>query len=231
MLGRSPCVRPPSISSGGSQVSRLTAGIEAVALEVVARAGELNELDARAGDGDLGVTLSRGARAVLQVLPGLAGAGPAEVLRTCGATLAREAPSTSGTLVATALLRAARAAGEVGEAPDAASVRALLDAGRAGIAERGGAEPGSKTMLDGLVPAVAAASVEAERGASLEAGLAAAAAAADAGARATVDMVPRHGRAGWLAERSAGHEDAGARLVAIVLSAAAGFAAGRGAAT
>jgi phosphoenolpyruvate---glycerone phosphotransferase subunit DhaL len=41
--------------------------------------------------------------------------------------------------------------------------------------------------------------------------------AADAGARETVEMRPRHGRAGWLAERSAEHEDAGARLVAIRL--------------
>jgi dihydroxyacetone kinase len=48
-----------------------------------------------------------------------------------------------------------------------------------------------------------------------------AATAADAGARATASMAAKVGRAGWLAERAAGHEDAGARLIAVAFAAAA----------
>jgi dihydroxyacetone kinase len=78
-------------------------------------------------------------------------------------------------------------------------------------------------MLDALMPAAAAAN---EPAATTAAALAAAATAADAGAAATTTMTARFGRASWLAERSAGHEDAGARLVAIMLAAAAARAAG-----
>src|SRR6185295_93973 len=95
----------------------------------------------------------------------------------------------------------------------------LLDAAREGIAQRGGAAPGAKTMLNALGPAAEAAAAAAGERLSLEDAFDRAAVAADAGARATVSMQPRHGRAGWLPERSAGHEDPGARLVAIVLSA------------
>ena len=79
-----------------------------------------------------------------------------------------------------------------------------------------------------LVPAAQAATTSAHEGASLLEALDAAAAAADRGAQATRSMVPRLGRAGWLPERSAGHEDAGARMVAIILLAAAGANRGLG---
>jgi dihydroxyacetone kinase len=201
-------------------VSRLLVGLRDVAEEVVASAPQLNQLDAQAGDGDLGVTMTTAAKIVLELLPTLHGQPPAEVLRTCGAAIARGAPSTSGTLVATGLMRAGRAANEA-DGESASLVPATLDAARSGIQERGKAEVGSKTMLDALVPAVHAARLACENGREIEAALAAAAEAADEGARSTTSMQPRHGRAAWLADRSAGHEDAGARLVAIMLAAAA----------
>jgi dihydroxyacetone kinase-like protein len=196
-------------------VSALAAGLRGSAEAVLESAPELNRLDAQAGDGDLGVTMAAAARIVIDLLPELEGQPAADVLRACGAALARETPSTSGTLVATGLLRAARAADEGADA-----VARALDAARQGIAERGKAELGSKTMLDALAPAAEAAAAAAARGEDAEGQLTAAAEAADAGAKATVSMEPRHGRAGWLAERSAGHEDGGARLVAIALAGA-----------
>lgn len=203
--------------------------LRAVAEGVRAERDALNRLDGQAGDGDLGVTMGTAAQLVLELLPGVEAKTPAEILKACGLSLARGAPSTAGTLVATGLLRAGKAA-EVRAAGDAATLAALLDAARAGIAERGKAEAGSKTMLDALIPACAAASAAAAGGESLQQALERAATAADAGARATVDMRPLHGRAGWLVERSAGHEDAGARLVAIALRLAADATAGPAAA-
>jgi len=200
-------------------MSRLVAVIGFVAERVLASASELNRLDAAAGDGDLGVTMSTAARAVLGSMPDLAGQSPSDVLRICGTTLAREAPSTSGTLLATGLLAAGRElAGDPGS--DGATLSRLLAAATDAIASRGGAGAGSKTMLDALIPAAAAAADSARRGDDLGTGLEAAARAADDGTQATTSMVPRFGRAGWLPERSAGHEDPGARLVAIILDSA-----------
>jgi dihydroxyacetone kinase len=201
-------------------VNRLLACLRAVAEEVVSSAPRLNELDGHAGDGDLGVTMATAAKIVLDLLPSLDGSSAADVLKACGTGIARGAPSTSGTLVATGLLRAGRVAVEP-EASGVSLLSAALDAARAGIQERGKAEVGAKTLLDALVPAVKAVGLASENGSDMETVLAAAAAAADAGARATTSMEARHGRAGWLAQRSAGHEDAGARLVAIMLAAAA----------
>jgi dihydroxyacetone kinase-like protein len=196
----------------------LLEALRSISEEMRERANELNELDGWAGDGDLGVTVSTAAGVILGLLPELEEATTQNVLKQCGTAVAREAPSTAGTLIATGLLRAAQAASDA--QGDAATLARLLEASRAGISELGGAQLGSKTMLDALVPAVKAATEAAARGESLAYALGAAADAADVGAKATVSMQPRHGRAGWLAERSIGHEDGGARLVAMVLAAA-----------
>lgn len=195
--------------------------LRAVAEAVRASADELNRLDARAGDGDLGVTMRTGASIVLDLLPALEGSTTAETLKACGLALARGAPSTAGTLVASGLLRAGREAETRDPEDPAVTLAALLRAACQGIGERGKAEVGSKTMLDALVPAAEAAERTAAVNASVREVVAAAAAAAEEGARATTTMRAVHGRAGWLAERSVGHEDAGARLIAICLRAAA----------
>ena len=192
------------------------AAVERAAERVRENADDLNRLDSAAGDGDLGITMSAAAAAVIELLPGLEGKSATDVLQAFGRAIARSAPSTSGTLLATGLLRAAKAMGSE-DAPAAAA--AGLEAARAGIADRGGAEEGSKTMLDALAPAARAAAEAARAGWTLADTLRAAAVAADAGATATIGMRAQHGRAGWLADRSSGHEDAGARFVAVLISA------------
>jgi dihydroxyacetone kinase-like protein len=193
-----------------------------VALEVAGAADELNRLDAAAGDGDLGVTMRLASSAVLDALPEVMGKPVADVLRACGSAIARNAASTGGTLIAIALLRASTAAGQLPpETPPVEAFALVLTAAADGIADRGKATVGSKTMLDALVPAADAVSRCSARGDSLEMALQEAAKAADLGADATRSMRAVHGRAGWLADRSEGHEDAGARLVAIAFRAAA----------
>jgi dihydroxyacetone kinase-like protein len=195
--------------------------LRAAANALIAHADELNRLDAQAGDGDLGVTMTTAARAALDILDGPPGRAVGDLLRTSGAAIAQKAPSTSGTLLATGLLRAARAIGSDGSIEGSVALAAALEAATVGIAERGKADIGSKTMLDSLAPASEAANQTAKAGGSLADCLTAAAEAARAGAAATASMRAVHGRAGWLADRSAGHEDAGARMVAILFDAAA----------
>jgi dihydroxyacetone kinase len=198
-------------------MSKLTRVIEAVANDVLAAQSELNRLDAVAGDGDLGATMATGANALLATLPEMQDLDLAATLRRCGTEMARKAPSTSGTLLATACLRAAGAAtGVDGETATSVAAR-LVEAAMAGIQQRGKAQVGDKSMLDALGPAVTSLQESASAGRDLEQALASAAAAATAGADTTRCMRARVGRAGWLADRSDGNVDAGAHLMALLL--------------
>jgi dihydroxyacetone kinase len=204
-------------------MSELGRVIEAVANDVVAAQSELNRLDGIAGDGDLGATMATGASALIAALPEINDLDLAAALRRCGTELARKAPSTSGTLIATACLRAGGAAASdtLASGESATSVAArLVDAGLAGIQQRGKAQIGDKTMLDALDPAATALREAAGQDAALPAALASAAMAAQAGAEATRGLRARVGRAGWLADRSEGSLDAGAYLIALIFDSA-----------
>jgi dihydroxyacetone kinase len=203
-------------------MTTLTRVFGMIADDIIAAQAELNSLDAVAGDGDLGLTMTTAAEAVKALLPELEGMELGAALKRCGVELARKAPSTSGTLFATALLRAGTAAGQDStsrEAPVAALAH-LLAAAVEGIQQRGKAKPGDKTLLDALVPASDALAAASAAGINLQAALQQAADAARAGAEGTRGLRPRVGRASWLADRSEGHEDGGAHLVALVFASA-----------
>jgi dihydroxyacetone kinase-like protein len=205
------------VAGDGSALEEILAAIAAGLRDA---RDELNRLDGIAGDGDLGLTAGRAADALDEVRPTLSADDPGGAARAIGMALAKRAPSTGGTLVAFACLAAGKA-----DVPAPASglqaTAALLAAARDEIARRGKVAEGDRTMLDALAPAVAALEAAATNGATPRDAAAAAARAADEGARATAGMEATTGRAGWLADRARGNEDAGARLVAIVLEAAA----------
>jgi phosphoenolpyruvate---glycerone phosphotransferase subunit DhaL len=85
--------------------------------------------------------------------------------------------------------------------------------------ELGAAESGDKTMVDALRPAAVALRAAVDDGAPLAEALEAAASAAADGARATVPMQARKGRASYLGERSIGHEDPGAASTTLIVAA------------
>jgi len=202
-------------------VSTLAEVMAGVAADMAGRHDELNRLDAAAGDGDLGNTVAIAAQAVRRTVDASDDANPAALLRRCGADVATAAPSTTGTLTARGLLGAARAVDTAGDEPPVRLLYLGFAAALAAIQAAGKAAPGDKTMIDALAPAVAALSEYAEADAQLSDALAAAATAARLGAEQTKDMTAKAGRARWLAERSYGAEDAGARFVALVLESAA----------
>jgi dihydroxyacetone kinase-like protein len=101
-----------------------------------------------------------------------------------------------------------------------------LDAGLTGIMERGKAEPGDKTMVDALSPAVDAMEAVIKSGGDLAAAVTSACVAAAAGRDATVPLVARKGRASYLGERSAGHMDPGAASMSLLFDALAEELAG-----
>ena len=194
--------------------------LEAVAEVLVAQRDRLTELDREVGDGDLGISLARGAAAVLAECPGYPGDdGPAAVLRAVSATVRRSVGGTSGPLYAVLLLRAAAAL----TAPGAGTgPRAWADALRAatdGVREIGGAEVGDRTMLDALAPAAVTFSAQLEEGADWQTALTAAVEEAKDGADATAGVIARLGRSSYLGDRVLGHPDPGAEAVAVWLAA------------
>ena len=181
----------------------------------------LSELDRQIGDGDHGENLHRGYTAVVARLDALTEppAQVGDVLKLVATTLMSTVGGAAGPLYGTAYLRAAKVTGL--ESLDAPGVVALLEAGLEGIAARGKAVPGEKTMVDAWAPAVAAAQGAAGDGEGPEGVLEAAARAAEEGAVATDPLVATKGRASYLGERSAGHRDPGAASSALLLRAAA----------
>lgn len=200
------------------------AWIRAAAAAVGRAEEQLTALDAAIGDGDHGSNLRRGFTAVLAALDDAGSDGSAgfdsagALLRTVGSTLLAKVGGASGPLYGQAF----RVAGA--ELPPDAGPAACADALAAGLAAvraLGGAEPGDKTMVDALAPAVDALRTAAAAGAALAGATAAAADAAEQGARATTPLQARRGRASYLGPRSVGHQDPGATSAALIVRALA----------
>lgn len=186
----------------------------------------LIDLDRVIGDADHGENLDRGFSAVVAKLDaGDAPGTPAEVLKLVAMTLMSTVGGAAGPLYGTAFLRAATSLGDAAEV-DSGAVAEMISAARDGIVARGKAEVGDKTMIDAWTPAAESAGTAAQAGATAPEVLAAAANAAHAGAVATEPLIARKGRASYLGERSAGHQDPGAVSTALILQAAAEAAGG-----
>ncbi len=205
----------------------VVAWVRAFAAAVAREREYLTELDAAIGDADHGINMERGTQAVLTGLDvaaaGAAGLGP--LLKSIGMTLVSSVGGAAGPLYGTLFLAMGTAAGEATELSPAGWA-AALDAGVAGVRARGKAELGDKTMLDALLPAVEALKSAVASGLPLEASLRQSAAAGREGMTATVALVARKGRASYLGERSAGHQDPGATSSWLLLQTAAETLAG-----
>lgn len=190
--------------------------IRAVAAALKSAEPELTRLDSAVGDGDLGISLTRGAQSMEAAFDTLDLQHPARALAQLAALLRRSLGGTSGPLYTMALLRAATSlAGEKSVDDPDAWARALK-AGYEGMMALGGAAPGDRTMLDALVPAAQAL---ADTRGDAPARIAAMHEAAIAGAEATRTMLPRRGRSSYLGERTTGHPDPGAVAVSIWMGA------------
>lgn len=186
---------------------------------LTAARADLTELDRQIGDGDHGENMHRGFQAVVAKLDdGTERTQVGEVLKVVATTLMSSVGGASGPLYGTAFLRASKATER--DELDGSSVVAMLEAALEGVTTRGKATTGEKTMVDAWQPAVDAAAGVAQDGGDPVAVLRAAAEAADTGAASTIPLVATKGRASYLGERSAGHEDPGARSTALLLGAA-----------
>ncbi|WBQ08570.1 dihydroxyacetone kinase subunit DhaL [Kribbella sp. CA-293567] len=182
-------------------------------------AAYLTELDSAVGDADHGSNMDRGFAAVVAVLDESSFESVDELLKKAGMTLVSKVGGASGPLYGTFLLRFGTALAGVEVTP--ATVGEALKAGVGGILARGKAELGDKTMYDAWAPALEAYDAAVASGADLGGALTAAAEAAAKGRDATTPLVARKGRASYLGERSAGHQDPGATSTTLLLESAA----------
>jgi phosphoenolpyruvate---glycerone phosphotransferase subunit DhaL len=177
------------------------------AAEVAENRAYLTKLDGAIGDGDHGTNMDRGMKKALERLESTDGDDIGASLKAVGMALVSSVGGAAGPLYGTLFLQMGQATAGKSEI-DLAGFTEALDAGVQGVIRRGKAEPGDKTMLDALGPAL-----EALRGSGdddVAGALERAAEAAREGMEATVPMVARKGRASYLGERSAGHQDPGA---------------------
>ncbi|MFE3191372.1 dihydroxyacetone kinase subunit DhaL [Nocardia sp. NPDC059240] len=195
----------------------VAAWVREFAALIDAHADELTALDAAIGDADHGTNMQRGMAAAVAALSDSTPETPAEVAKQTALVLIRTIGGASGPLFGTFFLRFAAAVESGSDITDfARAFRAGLD----GVIARGKAEPGDKTMVDTLGPAADALDKAVAGGADAAAALDAAVAAAAAGRDATTPLVARKGRASYLGERSAGHQDPGATSAALLVAAA-----------
>jgi dihydroxyacetone kinase-like protein len=198
----------------------VVAWIRAFAEEVSAHKEELTALDSAIGDADHGINMDRGMQAVVAKLDGAPAADIGALLKSVGMTLVSSVGGAGGPLYGTFFMQiglATAGATEMTLEDWAAAVRLAVQ----GVQARGKAVAQDKTMVDALLPAADALDAAVAVGAEFTQGLRRSADAAREGMLATIPLVARKGRASYLGERSAGHQDPGATSSTLLLETAA----------
>lgn len=199
---------------GESIVAALTRAANALK----AQSDYLTSLDQAMGDGDTGITLAKVADGVLAYLQANSISDIGKFLGAAGMAANKAAPSTMGTLLATALMRAGK---EVMGKTEISSqeLAVMFKAAVTGMQERGKAQLGDKTIIDALHPACEAFAAAIEQGASLAEAGATALAAAEAGRDSVTPLRSKIGRASWVGERTEGQIDPGCEALIVMLKA------------
>jgi dihydroxyacetone kinase-like protein len=199
---------------------RVVAWVRSFAAVIGENKTYLTELDSAIGDADHGINMDRGMRAVLGKLDSAPEGDVGALLKTVGMTLVSTVGGAGGPLYGTLFMQMGAAATGKAELEPKDWADALAK-GIEGVKMRGKAEPGDKTMLDALLPALDGLNAAIADGSSFADALRASAVSAEEGMKATIPLVARKGRASYLGERSAGHQDPGATSSYLLLRTAA----------
>ncbi len=178
----------------------------------------LTQLDSAIGDADHGTNMDRGFQKVAEKLPTVADKDIGNILKTVGMTLISSVGGASGPLYGTFFMRGGMAADAKEELSDEDLI-AMLQGAVDGVLARGRAQPGDKTMVDTLLPAMAALKESVAGGKGCLGAMEDAVAAAEQGMKDTIPLQARKGRASYLGERSIGHQDPGATSSYLILNA------------
>ena len=179
---------------------------QALAARMASERDTLCALDGLIGDADHGIAMEQGMQAAARAVPNLPNLQ--DQFNAAAKAFLNAVGASSGPLYATAFMRAAKTAGPRAAMPGS-ETPSLIAAMAEGIAHRGKAEPGQKTMIDAWAPAAEAAKSGATWPEILQ--------AAQTGADATAQMQASLGRAARLGARSLGHKDPGAVSACMII--------------
>jgi dihydroxyacetone kinase-like protein len=189
--------------------------IAAAAARIREEHAELSRLDSAAGDGDHGSTMLRSVEALEKTFAAGCDRSLPEALHEAGWNVMGVDGGASSALLGTWFLGMADAPAEGGTFC-CRELGSAFEAGLAALRKQTKAQPGDKTMMDALVPAVSAFRAAADAGESTVKALQEAARAAKAGAQSTANLVARYGRAKLLGEKTRGFQDPGATSIALL---------------
>jgi dihydroxyacetone kinase-like protein len=200
--------------------AQILAWLQRYADEIAKQKDFLTQLDAAIGDADHGANMHRGFQNVVTKTAAMSDQDIGAILKAVAMTLISTVGGASGPLYGTLFLQASIAAGAKKEiSPE--EFGAMLEKGVSGVVQRGKAVVGDKTMIDALEPAVDALKSALKAGEPLSEALSKAGEAAHRGVESTIPLVARKGRASYLGERSAGHQDPGATSSWLLIQTAA----------
>lgn len=170
---------------------------------------ELTDIDSKLGDGDMGISMSKGAQAVRAAVEGLEGSDMKLLFLTSAQALNKAAPSTMGTILSSAILALAKyTAGK--EALTEEEITAIPGVLTEAVMKRGKAQVGDKTILDAMVPYAQTIRTVYDQTKDLGQAKELALKEARAGMESTKGMIAKTGRASWLGERNKECPDGGA---------------------
>lgn len=171
----------------------------------------LIDLDSVMGDGDLGLTMTKAFSAAHEEAALSKETDTGKLLMKLGMVMAKAAPSTMGTLMATGFMKGGKAVSGV-ETLGLREFTDFLNAFTQGIIERGKSKPGNKTIIDVLYPATLSLAASLQKNKSLIEGITEAYGAAQKGLEDSKHMKAQHGRAAYYQNESIGKQDPGATV-------------------
>ncbi|MGA2378049.1 MAG: dihydroxyacetone kinase subunit DhaL [Spirochaetia bacterium] len=190
-------------------VQDIRAIVSGIAVLMTEKKEELIRLDGAMGDGDLGLTMEKGFSAAREEAGKVDEPDLGKYLMKIGMAIARAAPSTMGTLVATGFMSGGKAVADA-SGLGGREMAAFFEAFTAGIMQRGKSKPGEKTIVDVLLPASQALAAAVSSGADLPEAFRRLRAAAAEGREQAKEMIAQHGRLAYYQEQSKGRDDPGA---------------------
>jgi dihydroxyacetone kinase-like protein len=191
---------------------RMIAGAAAL---IRAQHAMLSQLDCATGDGDHGTTMLR----AVERLETCFAAGGSQDLKTCLSEAGWSVLGVDGGASSSLLgmfFSGMADSPACGPRISASDLAAIFEAGLAAVQKQTKAQPGDKTLMDALVPAVAALRAASDCGKSVTEAMSDAASAARAGAETTQNLTARYGRAKFLGEKTLGHQDPGATSMSLL---------------
>ncbi len=210
------------MSEKSLDTARMITILYQVAADLKSHSEELRQLDAKLGDGDLGVTIELGSKAMSEYLQNTSETDIGKLLAQCGMHINQASPSTFGTILSSAFIGGGRAV--MGKTRLETKKLALIGEGAIeNIMKRGKAKIGDKTVIDALFPAVETFKKEMSEGTDEKTTIEAAVKAAEDGMKATVNMTAKFGRAQWFKEKSVGVQDGGATAMYYIIESFANY--------